>query len=412
MNKQQIQSKIVDDLYNAKRHSGLILGATGIGKTKIAINFIDKCYKMYSSTNRATDKFKVLVVVPTEELRDNTWKEEFEKWNYNDIYFSSVETICYASLNKQFNKTYHIVILDEIHKITPLNSKFFFENGNKIYSIVGLTATNPRNLEKQEIITQLGLHVIAKITTDDAVEKKLIAPFEINVITCELNDFMRIIPVGPKTKQFMTTEKQYYNYISRQIRELEQVIEKYKDDPENNPEPTKQQYGLIKFLRIQRYQFLASCQTKTTVASWIMNNYLPLTDKVIVFAGQQKQADNLTPHIYHAASSDKYYRQFCNGEIRTLACVNMLNEGINIPGGVDSAIITQVNSNDLTLIQRIGRVVRLKPDNPDFVAKVYVIVAVGTVDWEWWMKCSIGFDTSKITIKDINELKNEQSDKS
>src|SRR5210317_1714301 len=97
----------------------------------------------------------ILIVVPTEKLRDVNWKEEFAKWSASYIYENNVERACYVSANKIFNKRYDMVILDEVHNITENNSLFFGQNSAK--EVIGLTATMPDNYEKKQILASLML---------------------------------------------------------------------------------------------------------------------------------------------------------------------------------------------------------------------------------------------------------------
>ena len=56
--------------------------ATGSGKTKIAIEFLNK-----------RTQGKILIVVPRLVLI-NTWKDEFTKWNYENLLKSHVCDLC------------------------------------------------------------------------------------------------------------------------------------------------------------------------------------------------------------------------------------------------------------------------------------------------------------------------------
>src|SRR6188768_819142 len=63
---------------------GAIDAATGVGKSYFAIK---ECIDLVSKRPQA----KILLVVPTEELRDNNWKDEFEKWGAIDIYNNNLK---------------------------------------------------------------------------------------------------------------------------------------------------------------------------------------------------------------------------------------------------------------------------------------------------------------------------------
>ena len=87
--------------------SGILCLATGVGKSKIAIDY---CRLLHSQLKK---KLKCLLVVPTEKLRDTNWADEFCKWKSKVIYTDCVERTCYASFNKFKNQEYDLVILDK-----------------------------------------------------------------------------------------------------------------------------------------------------------------------------------------------------------------------------------------------------------------------------------------------------------
>ena len=86
-------------------------------------------------------------------------------------------------------------------------------------------------------------------------------------------------------------------------------------------------------------------------------------------------------------------------KISKLSCVGALNEGMNIKN-VDTGIIVQVNSNDLNLVQRLGRLIRKRPGHE---AILYIICCKDTQD-EVWLKESLkNFQPEKITFHNISE---------
>ena len=102
-----LQKEALQAVINNKG-SGILCLATGVGKSKIAIDY---CQIFYSDLKK---KFKCLLVVPTEKLRDNNWADEFIKWKSKKIYTDCIERTCYASFNKIKNQKYDLVILDKL----------------------------------------------------------------------------------------------------------------------------------------------------------------------------------------------------------------------------------------------------------------------------------------------------------
>jgi ERCC4-related helicase len=74
-----------------------------------------------------------------------------------------------------------------------------------------------------------------------------------------------------------------------------------------------------------------------------------------------------------------------------------VNEGTNIPN-LDEALIIQISAQELHLIQRIGRVIRVREGH---LGKIYIICVRGTQD-EVWLKSALK-GISNIIINEWDE---------
>ena len=368
--KDEVQSEagIAIDINNGK---GIIAMATGTGKSKVAIDYIAK----EASLNFELD---ALIVVPTEKLRDETWREEFIKWNQEFLWSNNVERSCYASISKIEGRHFNVVILDEGHNITENNSRFFEQN--TIDHIVLLTATPPKKLEKIEILNRLDLRVIYEISLDEAVAWGLVSPYKITVIYTTLDSVCKNVKSGTKAKPFFQTEFNSYLYLSTKIF--------------NSPN---------KYLILKRMRLIYDSVSKTDAAKWLLDNYIPKDERTLIFAGTIRQAQVLCENSYHSksAKTDLSYNRFMAEEINRLSSVRSLNEGQNIPN-LNNALIVQLNSNDLDMIQRIGRVVRYREDH---LANIIIVVMKETVDEKWLASALSRFDREKIEYLDYSLLK-------
>jgi superfamily II DNA or RNA helicase len=75
-----------------------------------------------------------------------------------------------------------------------------------------------------------------------------------------------------------------------------------------------------------------------------------------------------------------------------------LSEGVNIPE-LKQGIILHAYGNERKSSQRIGRMLRL---NPDDTATIHILCFKDTIDEKWVTEALEGFDQSKITWKDFN----------
>lgn len=267
-------------------------------------------------------------VVPTEKLRDEGIKQEFVKWGSS---FSNVKLLCYASLNKVSGIEFDLVVLDECHRITENNSKFFEQN--KVKNILGLTATPPKEEEKVALLKKLKLKIIYELPLDKAVEMGVTSPYKIKIIETLLDNTDKYIEAGSKNNRFYTTELKQYEYLSNQIRKLQ-----------------FSQKGVPKFMYLNRMRFLYNLKSKQLVAKKLLDS-LPEDDKILIFHKSVPQIEKLCTYTFHSKVSDRDYNLFLKGKINRLGVVDKVNEGTNIPN-LDKAIIIQLNSQPRELVQR------------------------------------------------------------
>lgn len=382
---------------------GAILMATGSGKSKVGVNIV---IQDALDINRPND----LLVVPTEKLRDEGWRDEFQKWDALPE-FNYVERACYASLNKYVNEDFDTVIFDEGHNLV-VNHKKFFEQ-NTIRKLIWLSATKPDSMEKKNFLKSLGINPVYEITLDEAVRLGLVAPYDITIVTTTLDDTDKYIKAGSKAKgYFMQTEKANYSYIN-------ELAESY---------PSKQ-------TKIKRMWTVYELKSKTEACKWLLNNAIPKELRTLIFCGTKKEAIKLSPYRFFSKptkpkklparatssgaiqayekkvaeynellphwSGDSDYQSFKEKKITRLSCVEALNEGHNIPD-LDCALIRQQNSNALDLWQRIGRTVRFKPGH---TATIIIVCCVDTVDSEFVNRAIRGLNMTRIRWVSLEDLK-------
>lgn len=318
--KDDLQTKAFQEwVLNDKK--GTLAMCTGSGKSRVGILALDKI------------KGKACLIVPTEKLRDENWKNEFIKWKKQKEY-DTLDRYCYASIAKIKNKEYDLVIADEIHNITENNSKFF-EN-NEIKAIIGLTATPPETEEKIKLLDKYA-PVCFTYSLSQGVKDKVVSPYDIRVIETRLDNKEKTIRSGNKTKgYYYVTERKKYENLTKLINSL-----RYKG--------VKDVWAVL-----NRMRFIYNLESKTKIAKFVLENMIDPKERTLIFCGSIEQAEKLCPYTYHSKSDDKHLKLFINKKINRLSCVKALNEGHNIPD-VDSALIVQVNSKEKDLVQRVNK---------------------------------------------------------
>lgn len=380
---------------------GCIYAATGVGKSKIPIDIL---HDYYDQTH------KVLLVVPTEKLRDEGWRDEFKKWECDMIYNNIVESTCYASLANIIGEEYDLVILDEIHNVTDNNSEFF--KNNVVKACIGLTATRPKDPTKKAILKQLELDPVYELGLDEAVKLGITAPYDITIVTMTLDGDKKYLKAGNAAKgtSFLQTEKEKYAFLTRVCFAA----------------PSK-------FSFINRMQFIYNLESKKEVAKLILKNVIPEDLKTLIFCGSVDQAIDVCAYRYYSKPTapkeenkktgkktkdyerklakyskaienypkDTDYNLFKNNLINRMSCCEALNEGENIPD-IDVEFIIQLNANDKDLLQRMGRSLRVRQGHR---GNIIVLCVEGTVDEDWVKKATIGLDKANIKKVELGRLR-------
>ena len=362
--------------------TGMIAMATGSGKSRVAVELA----KHYAAPSLFAYK-EIAVIVPTEKLRDENWKEEFYKWDAA-VEWSAVTGLCYASGSKVVNRDFELAILDEGHNITELSSEFFINNNVK--RTVLLTATPPEDKVKKQILSDLDINLVYELTLDQAVRLGFVAPYKITVITVPLDATTKNIPGGTKVKPFMTTEAACYAYWNKRVQAC------FGDQ-------TPQGKSKMKFAILGRMQFIYKIPSKTQVIKFLLDKVIPEDARTIIFCGNIEQAEEVCPNYYHSKSGNVSYDAFKAEQINRLSCVKAVDEGHNLPN-VDSGIIGQLNSGEKQLIQRIGRTIRFRPGHE---AHLYIVVSESTQDEKWLENAVENLDQSKIEYVRFINFKNK-----
>jgi superfamily II DNA or RNA helicase len=339
---------------------GLLNIAPRVGKTKLALDIIKR------------DKPKrILWITPNTKLRDEDIPAEFKLWKML-TYFKKTDIICYASLANHVGK-YDMVILDEYQDLTENNAEPLFNGKIKYKTIVGLSGTHPKHKEKLDLFVRLKLEILVSMSIDEAVEKNLIAPYNITVIECRLDTKDKYIEGGKVGNYFYQTEESRYKYLTRLVN-----MKLFSGQP------------VPKYLFLNRMRFIYNLKSKNEFAKKLVSK---LPGRTLIFTGGIAQAEFISKNVYHSQTDDTDLKRFKEGELDELAMVNAGGVGHTFKN-VDNLVIVQVNSDkkgDAT--QKIARSLVLQEG---YTADIYILVVVDTVDEGWKNKVLEGFNNEKV----------------
>jgi superfamily II DNA or RNA helicase len=187
------------------------------------------------------------------------------------------------------------------------------------------------------------------------------------------------IHVNAKGKSFYTSERKNYDYWTSRLAQA----------------TSKKQEQIASVMRMRA---LMEFKTKEVYATMLLDE---MEDKCLVFCNTQEQADRICTYSYHSNNpeSEDNLQQFKDGNISELSCVMQLNEGVNIPD-LRAGIIMHAYGNERKSSQRIGRLLRL---NPNDTAYVHILCYTGTVDERWVAEALRDLDPRKIKYFDVNQ---------
>ena len=367
-NRSKLQKEVVESLDNPSH--GILLVAPRVGKSKLTIDIIKK-----------EKPQSILWVTPSTKLRDVDIPQEFETWKAKN-YLKKTTIVCWSSLAEiegEFDK----VILDEYQEITYRNSRPLLDRRIRYRSILCLSGTHPRHDEKLLILNELKLDILKKVDIEEAIEKKLISDYKINVVEVSMDSSKKNVKAGNKKKPFMTTEKSMYEYLSSTIRKM-----RY-----NSKDP--------KFLIIKRMHLIYGSNTKEEVAKFLIGKLL---GRKLIFAGNIEQSQRLSPYTFNSKTDKVDLDKFVNEDIDILACVKSGGVGFTYKN-IDHLIIVQADSDKKgETTQKLARSLLLQKD---YQANVWFISLTGTQDEKWVESALSSFDKQKVEYIRFVNLKNK-----
>lgn len=335
-----------------RKYSGAVLG-TGAGKTLLGLKHM---------ASRYTDTSLFLVVAPKISIHQE-WISQAQEHGL-EFLIPHMQFITYVSLHKA-SYDYDFVYLDECH-----NAKNKHGNWLRLYDgpVLGMTGTYPQHESSESFkVCNEFCPVVYKYEIKDGIADNMLNDYRIYIHLLELNTELTY------RNSYGTLTSEYKNYQG-----WKKVISK------STP------YTIV-LNRIMRMKAMQGYKTKLDYAKKLLEEQ---TYKTLVFTDYTEQADEICEHVYHSKekNSKKNLELFKTGEITKLASVLQIAEGANIPN-LKIGIIMHAYGNEKKLAQKIGRFLRLNPNEKSFV---HLLCYNNTVDLEWCKSALKSFDKQKI----------------
>jgi len=365
-NKINEQSKAIQ-AWIKNNYQGTINAVTGFGKCKVGLDAINLIYNQAIVSNINIDKFSVLIVTPTTEIKKE-WVKEFKKWKMLHI-LKHVDIQCVNTCSKYKNRNYSIGIFDEVHNY--LGNTFYNVFKNNIFKRkICLSASIPGEHFHQLFIEQK-CPIIYQMNIKKALELELINNFKVYNIGVNL------------TKN----ENKRYTFLSNKINEAS--IKGY-----NAWDLIGQRKNLI-YDASNKYKLLEEIKKYFNSYGIIFTQSKKSAEKV------QKIVENSLVHHSGLTSKKRteVIKLFSDGRTKEkiLSSAMTLDEGVTLPR-LQFAIILANTSKEKQFIQRTGRVVRLEKNKKESI--IIRIYCKNTIEENWLNK-------SQSKVKNIYINKNK-----
>ena len=358
--KDEQQRKALNQWYGGTCRGSIIAG-TGFGKSRcgvLATNFAIK------------DGGRALVLVPTTQLQDQ-FTEEFKKWGYTHL-LPRIEILCYQSAHKLEGEHYEIVVCDEVHLgLSPVYREFF--NKNTYDKLLCMTATLPEDEEYRQLLKELA-PTCYKITLDECVELGLVAPYDIYCIPVEMTDEEK---AEYKKANNLFVQMKYRLGGFDAFKQAQAILKGAPGDKG----AAAQFFNAIR----QRKQVVQHAENKLEAAKELVDYHIE--DKILTFGGTNEftdlMADRLGGTAYHSgktiAKRKKILEAFNKSSTSVLCSTKALNQGFDVPD-VGVGIIAGLESKTLSMIQRVGRLIRFKEGKR---GRIYILYVPNSQEEKW-----------------------------
>lgn len=364
---EEILEKLEAERQVHNRFRNLIVAATGTGKTVVSA-FDFKRFKNQKSNA------KLLFVAHRKEilqqaqatfqgvLRDNNfgelWVDGMEPEKY-DCVFASVQTlknrIDLLDLSESF---YDFIIIDEVHHIAassyrPILNRFEPE------ILLGLTAT-PERMDGEDILKDFCDTIAAEIRLPEALNRKLLCPFQYFGIT----DSIDLSNVQWSNGRYLPSElTRIYTQDDKRVGEILSNLNKYLND-------------------IHDVRALCFCVTQ---------EHAQFMAEKFSLAGLK--ADYLVSNRNELRGELR--RKFTSKEINYLFVVDIFNEGVDIPE-IDTVLFLRPTESLTVFLQQLGRGLRLADNKECLTVLDFVGNSRPEYDFEGKFRALVGKTTTSI----------------
>lgn len=325
---QKVALENLQELRASGAEKGLIISATGTGKTYLAAFDVSqaKPKKMLfivhreQILNKAKESFQKILGEPEESFGILSGSQKDLKAKY---LFATIQTISKPTYHTLFEKDYFdYILIDEVHKAgaqSYINTIDYFTPK----FLLGMTAT-PERTDKFNIFELFDYNIAYEIRLQEALEEELLCPFHyFGVSDYEKDDVI----ISETTDLKYLTTKDRVSFLLEKIN--------YYGCSRNSPK------GLV------------FCSSKAEAE-----------ELSVQFNAQNVPSTYLTAE-HSIEEREVQIERLESGEINYIFTVDIFNEGIDIPK-INQVVMLRNTQSSIVFVQQLGRGLRKDPSK-DFV---------------------------------------------
>lgn len=360
-------------------YKNLIIAATGTGKTAIsAFDYKDFNKGVLKSKGR---KARLLFIAHREKILKqarSTFRSVMVDANFGEIWtgrispsasgsiehlFITIQTLnnnwdVFERLGKDY---YDYIVIDEVHHSQAGSYREAFQRFSpKIF--LGLTAT-PERMDGKEIKPDFNNRFASEIRLQEALDQRLLSPFDYFCITDDTVDLSHIKCNGDAYDKGMLT-----NLYRKCNKERFSLIQRALENYVTNPSECK---AVCFCAGIEHAEF--------TAEMFNQNGY---------------KAKSVTSR--NSADIDIISGELARGEINYLCVADILNEGIDIPE-IDTVLFLRPTESLTVFLQQLGRGLRLADGKTCLTVLDFVAQANKSYNYERRFRALVGRSSKSIS---------------
>jgi len=364
MNRDKKQEELLKKYIRDMPLRSTIVASTGFGKSKLAIDLIT-----------AVLPDSVIIFANSTNIRDITWKDEFEKWGYGDWFNEHVKTYTYQAANRWEKSKLDpddFIIFDEVDFIaaTKEYSKImlFLHASNRVLGLTGFITKD------KQWWFNLNLPLFYEYSGNDAREDGVINDIHYVFVRYEIgserNRVVKYMKAGTEAF-FKASENSQYDFQHQRW----ETLNFEKIQAETNPalsgndrrNTLNELHNRMFYAKKEMTKILNSMKSSADLAKKLANEYAARGFKVVTFSERTENADLISNLTYHGGNTDRINTNHMNKFVDStddniLSVCGKINRGSNIPN-LKVGVFESYNSSDTVFQQRIGRLSRLDSKN-------------------------------------------------